>query len=88
MSRLIDKLIENSADTEVYIDGEWYIAKPLNRDRLWSRIKDALAVLIGRSQAFHYFEAHTVCIRTSYDLYECSCKRCIKLDKHREKING
>lgn len=74
----MSRLIVNSVD----------IVKPLEHKSLWSRVKDVIAILTGRSQAFHYFEAHTVCIRTGYDLYECSCERCIKLDKRKEKING
>jgi hypothetical protein len=59
MSTLIDKLVEDytKEHTGAYkkINDIWYIAKPINVFS-FKRIKDALRVLTGKSQAYHYME--------------------------------
>ena len=85
MSKLIDELM-HAKHEQVEICGKWYVAKPLNKDSLTSRLKDAMAILIGKAKAYHYKDAE-ICTRVGYDLYECACSRCIELDKHREN-NG
>jgi hypothetical protein len=56
MSQLIDKLVTVESKNKVEINGEWWIAKPLCDVSLTARIKDAWRILIGKSQAYHYFE--------------------------------
>lgn len=58
MSMLIDVILkaglENAKEER---DGRWYIAKgyPYWTFHLqWLRIKDAIRVLLGKSQAYHY----------------------------------
>ena len=55
MSILIDKLINISKDKEE-VGGTWYIAKPLGKKSFIQRYRDAINVLWGDAQAFHYFE--------------------------------
>ena len=85
MSKLIDELIHANHE-QVEIGGKWYVAKPLNKNSLISRLKDAIAILTGKAKAYHYKDVE-VCTRVGYDLYECACSRCIELDMIREK-NG
>lgn len=61
MSQLIDTWIYVNTrvyPSQVQVDGEWYIAKPISYDRqfvpLQNRLRDALRVLTGRSFAVHF----------------------------------
>ena len=61
MSILIDDLIQEIDDTKAYrrIDHTYRIAKPCEFYGLYTimkRIRDAFRVLIGKSQAYHYYE--------------------------------
>jgi len=56
MSILIDELIENSKSTKIEINNKWYVAKPLGKKSFIQRYRDAIMVLWGNAQAFHYFE--------------------------------
>jgi hypothetical protein len=59
MSILIEHLIEENTQEHTgamkKFGDKWYIAKPMNFFS-FKRIKDAIRVLTGKSQAFHYME--------------------------------
>lgn len=55
MSILIDELIATEHDQEE-VGNKWYIAKPLGKKSFIQRCRDAINVLWGDAQAFHYFE--------------------------------
>jgi hypothetical protein len=59
MSILIDRLIEENTQEHTgamkKFGDIWYIAKPMDIN-FFKRIKDAIRVLLGKSQAFHYME--------------------------------
>lgn len=57
MSTLIDNIVEenNRLHTRVNYRGR-YIAKPLGKEPLIQRIKDAILVLKGKARAYHYME--------------------------------
>ena len=38
--------------THAEIDGEWVPARPISHFRLWSRLKQAWAVFIGKADSF------------------------------------
>jgi len=54
MSKLIDTFIDNG--TQVEIAGIWYIAKPLNKQSVISRIRDCFRILSNSAIAVHYKE--------------------------------
>jgi len=56
MSILLDKLLEMEFDSKILVNGGKYIAKPMNKDFLIIRIKDAYKVLTGKAFAVHYLE--------------------------------
>jgi len=56
MSVLIDELIENPKSINTEINNKWYVAKPLGKESFIQRYRDAIMVLWGNAQAFHYFE--------------------------------
>ena len=60
MSILIDELISIEHD-QGKVGDTWYIEKPLNKKSFIQRYRDAMNVLLGNAQAFHYFidEANT-----------------------------
>jgi len=53
MAILIDNLIHNQAEVE---PGKWAIAKPVGKDPLPWRIKNAIAVLRGKATAVIFAE--------------------------------
>jgi len=55
MSIIIDKLKYYDAAEELP-SGEWVCARPLGKNGLIRRIKDAIRVLLGRSKAYHFYQ--------------------------------
>lgn len=55
MSILIDDLKEQFSCHQ-YITDKWYVAKPLNRNSLLYRLKDAWKILTNKAIAVHYKE--------------------------------
>lgn len=53
MSRLIDTL---NRETCKCFNGKWYIAKPIGKDSLKSRIRDSFKILTGKAIAIHFRE--------------------------------
>lgn len=53
MSRLLDDLNRENCKC---IKGRWYIAKPVGKDPILTRIKTSLEVLTGKAIAVHYKE--------------------------------
>ncbi len=60
MSILIDNLFRSSVqEFNQNINGKWYIAKSIDYFQ-FSRIKDAIRILTGKSRAYHYKEDECV----------------------------
>lgn len=59
MSRLIDEICRSDCKEYIDRDGNWWIAKPLNKAPLKKRINDAIRVLRGKSFACHYKQDET-----------------------------
>ena len=55
MSILIDELLKKNFEQREVL-GTWYIAKPMGKKSFIQRYKDAIMVLWGNAQAYHYFD--------------------------------
>lgn len=56
MSILIDHFLREAVLHNIEVNGRWWIAKPIEKRSLKSKIKDCYRILTESSFACHYYE--------------------------------